>query len=275
MPFDISHYRAVTYCDSNLINDTLHNVITNLRRHAESTLGPSFRVSNPVTDAGFSRPWTNRDQLRKLEKRRNEGGILFDGEEPSYHGITYVFVKSLTPIESEQEGFASHVMNNIRKNVRYRYFFKDNEQALGTIDEMITNLLVEQWATVEENILTIKSNLTVFMAERTESFEIDYCILNALRNIRKCYMRYRGARMGEHKWAWIEWYKGAEAIATSLYERYKLVMEPAGHFIMCPTSDKRKQLLDMMRSMLKERYEHIRYEVEGGVCVMGREIASP
>lgn len=236
----------------------------------------------------------NPDQLRRLERTTEDGGQLRGGGLENY---PCVFVKSSDPIESQQPDFAQHVMKNIFHGVQYCYFFKDDafSNTLRTIvAQTITNIVVEAERNAKENakktgalsrenqnaflnasVSAIKKGLTIHMADESESFDIDYCVMNAQNNTDDhWYLRYRGHSKG--RWAWVEWYQNGEA---KIFNKYRHFMNRDEYVVMCATGGRKIELaeeikLKLQKEMSEETWKDVLeyLNLDGMIRVTGVEV---
>lgn len=220
--------------------------------------GVRTKVREKIRQLGLfrTRPLLNiltRDQLSALEKV-GEGGDLKAGES--------VVISSVEPVERDDMEFAMHVMENIRANIPYHYFFPASGEGAFRWVQLIRSLVLAGAAKVnqgifkqplqlEDDIKQVLSNneeavrksikkllgmpgagqggLRIHLLSPNQHVAMKICVHNATSQNAKCYLRHT-----EGDDYFVQWASGpvVKQIVEDLLELKNLKAEPE---IFCST----------------------------------------
>ncbi len=166
------------------------------------------------------------DELMRRERHRDEGGALLNNQQ--------VCVCASRPLELDP-AHAATVRRNLRRRIRYHYFFRANDTAGADDAEMVARLLSELVAAdagtdappsqVAASVRALSQGLRIHLLPHEPPLE--FCIHNALHlGVAACFVQRRPEEF-------YCWYSGTRAhkVAQDLLEQMSPHARTAGHIV--------------------------------------------
>lgn len=161
-------------------------------------------------------PIITRAELGGLERPKAEGGNL-----EIVQSDTAVIVNSVQPVEVSDSEFCQTVLNNLKKNAQYEYYYGELGKNIIRTANLVYNLATsglqitdgtlttQDLETIKKNLAVMQRNLSIHFRERVP---MQFCVHNAGSvETAVCYLRCHG----DYSRYFVRWADGDEAMQIS------------------------------------------------------------